>query len=221
MIRIGIFALVAVDLGLIALYMRARIHDDKREVRLYQPAAVLVSWLIAATSLLRPDPDVALALVVLVGMGIAILGDFLNIDMEDMRVVMRGLVIAVAAYMTYAIGLTVLNGFHGPDLIVAVPLLTIHAGLMRALWFRMEPSMRIPSLIYALVLPFTFSRAVSTFFGTRFELQQSIFLSLGTFSLFVGDVEFAIHTFKRRLSFMLGPILYAGGQLLIALSTWA
>jgi len=85
----------------------------------------------------------------------------------------------------------------------------------------MEPSMRIPSLIYALVLPLTFSRAVSTFFGTRFEVPQSILLSLGTLSLFVGDVEFAIHTFKRRLSLMFGPILYAGGQLLIALSTWA
>jgi hypothetical protein len=221
MARLGLYGLIAIDLALIALYMHARTRDDKPRVKIYQPAAVIVSWLIAAASLLRSDADVALVLVVLLGMGIAIIGDFLNIDMQDMRVVIRGLVIAVAAYMTYAIGLTVLDGFHGGDVIVGILLLAVYAQLMRTLWPGMEPSMRIPSLIYGLVLPLTFSRAVSTFFGTRFELQQSIFLSLGTFSLFVGDVEFAVHTFKRRLPLMLGPILYAGGQLLIALSTWA
>jgi hypothetical protein len=214
-------ALVALNLALIALYMRARLRDDKRQVRIYQPAAVITSWLIAALSLLRPDPDVPLTLVVLAGMGIAILGDFLNIEMEDMRVVLRGLVIAVVAYLAYAIGLTALDGFHVQDLIVGAALLAVYALLMRAIWARVERPMRVPVLIYALVLPFTFSRAVSTFFGDRLSTLQSVFVSLGTLSLFVGDIEFAIHTFRRRLPIMLGPILYAGGQLLIALATWA
>jgi len=213
-------ALVALNLAFIALYMRARLRDDKRQVRIYQPIAVITSWLIAALSLLRPEPDVPLTLVVLAGMGIAILGDFLNIDMEDMRVVLRGLVIAVVAYLTYAIGLTALDGFHVQDLSVGAVLLAVYALVMRTIWARVERPMRVPVLIYALVLPFTFSRAVSTFFGDRFSTLQSVFVSLGTLSLFVGDIEFAIHTFRRRLPVMLGPILYAGGQLLIALATW-
>ena len=77
--------------------------------RVIQPAAVIVSWLIAAAGLLEPDADRALIGVVLAGMGIAIIGDFLNIDMENLRNVLRGLVIAVFAYMTYAIGLTALT----------------------------------------------------------------------------------------------------------------
>ena len=212
--------LVALNLAFIALYMRARLRDDKRQVRIYQPTAVITSWLIAALSLLRPEPDVPLTLVVLAGMGIAILGDFLNIDMEDMRVVLRGLVIAVVAYLTYAIGLTALDGFHVQDLSVGAALLAVYALVMRTIWARVERPMRVPILIYALVLPFTFSRAVSTFFGDRFSTLQSVFVSLGTLSLFVGDIEFAIHTFRRRLPVMLGPILYAGGQLLIALAAW-
>ncbi len=212
--------LVALNLAFIGLYMRARLRDDKRQVRIYQPIAVITSWLIAALSLLRPEPDVPLTLVVLAGMGIAILGDFLNIDMEDMRVVLRGLVIAVVAYLTYAIGLTALDGFHVQDLSVGAVLLAVYALVMRTIWARVERPMRVPVLIYALVLPFTFSRAVSTFFGDRFSTLQSVFVSLGTLSLFVGDIEFAIHTFRRRLPVMLGPILYAGGQLLIALATW-
>jgi hypothetical protein len=51
-------------------------------------------------------------------MGISIIGDFLNFNLNDMAVMLRGLVIAVIAYFTYAIGLTVLNGFHVQDLFV-------------------------------------------------------------------------------------------------------
>lgn len=215
-----LYILIPLNIILIGLYMRARMQDDKPKVKIYQPMSVIVSWVIAASALLRPQPDTPFVVVVLVGMGIAIIGDFLNIDMTDMAVVLRGLVIAVIAYMTYAIGLTVLNGFHPQDLTVAALLLAVYAWLMRTIWSGLDPAMRIPVLIYGLVLPFTFSRAISTFFGARFTTLQALFLSLGTGSLFIGDIEFAIHTFKRPLPLMLGPILYAGGQFLIALSVW-
>ncbi len=133
---------------------------------------------------------------------------------------MRGLIIAVVAYLTYGIGVTVIDGFHRQDWVVGTALLVFYVVLMRRLWPTLG-EMRIPGLIYGLVLPFTFSRAVSTFFGTELSTLQSVFLSLGTLSLYVGDIEFAIHTYRRRLSIMVGPILYAGGQLLIALSTVA
>ena len=215
-----LYFLIPLNLVLIGLYMRARLRDDKAQVRIIQPTAVIVSWVIAASSLLRPDRDLPFALVILSGMAIAIIGDFLNIDMENMNVVLRGLVIAVIAYLTYAIGLTILNSFHSQDLIVGAVLLVVYGLVMRAIWAGVEPAMRIPVLIYGLVLPFTFSRAVSTFFGAYFTTWQAIFLSLGTFSLFIGDIEFALHTFRKPLPIMFGPILYAGGQLLIALSAW-
>jgi hypothetical protein len=64
-----------------------------------------------------------------------------------------------------------------------------------------------------------FWRALSRFFGSELSTLRAIYLSLGTLSLYVGDVEFAVHTRKRRLKRMYGPILYAGGQMLIAVST--
>ena len=179
---------------------------------------MILSWLIAASSLLQEDASVALTLVVLLGMGIALIGDFLNLDMENPNVVFRGLIIAVVAYLTYGIGVTLIDGFHPRDLIVGAPLLVFYVLLMRYLWPDLG-EMRVAGLVYGLVLPFTFWRAACTFFGTELSTPQSAFLSLGTLSLYLGDVEFAIHTFKRRLQLMFGPILYAGGQLLIALST--
>ena len=95
--------------------------------------------------------------------------------------VLRGLVIAVAAYSTYGIGVTVIDGFHRQDLIVGAALLVFYVLLMRHLWPDLG-EMRIPGLIYGLVLPFVFSRAVSTFFGTELTTLQSLFFSLGTLS---------------------------------------
>jgi len=215
-----LYMLIPLNVILIGIYFYARLRDNKRLVKYVQPGAVIVSWIIAAASLFRPNPDIGLTFVVLAGMGIAIIGDFLNIDMSDMAVVLRGLVIAVIAYLTYAIGFTYLGGFHVQDVIVGAVLLVVYAILMRAIWPGIEKDMRLPVLIYGLVLPFTFSRAISTFFGDRFSTGTALFLSLGTFSLFIGDIEFAIDTFKKRVPFMLGPILYAGGQFLIALACW-
>ena len=215
-----LYILIPLNVILIGVYFYARLRDNKRLVKFVQPSAVIVSWIVAATSLFQPNPDIGLTIVVLVGMGIAIIGDFLNIDMSDMAVVLRGLVIAVIAYLTYAIGFTYLSGFHVQDLLVGAVLLIVYAFVMRTIWPGIEKGMRIPVLIYGLVLPFTFSRAVSTFFSERFSAGTALFLSLGTFSLFIGDIEFAIDAFKKRVLFMLGPILYAGGQFLIALACW-
>jgi hypothetical protein len=215
-----LYVLIPLNVILICVYFYARLRDNKPLVKVIQPAAVITSWIIVASRLLHPDSDFPLVAVVLIGMGIAIIGDFLNIDMSDMAVVLRGLIIAVIAYMTYAIGLTILNGFHPQDLIVGVILLLVYVLTMRTIWPGIDEGMRIPVLIYGLVLPFTFSRAVSTFFGDRFSTGTALFLSLGTFSLFIGDIEFALDAFKKRLPVMLGPFFYAGGQLLIALSTW-
>ena len=216
----ALYVLVPLNLILIGLYMQARLRDDHPRIRVIQPAAVIVSWLIAAAGLLEPDADRALIGVVLAGMGIAIIGDFLNIDMENLRNVLRGLVIAVFAYMTYAIGLTALNGFHPQDAIVGAVLLVGYVVVNRLIWPGVEREMRVPILIYGFVLPFAVSRAASTFFGDHFSTAQALFLSLGTLSLWVGDVEFGLHLFRRRNPLMYGPILYAGGQLLIACSVW-
>lgn len=210
--------LALLNLVFIAFYMRARINENLRQVAFFQPGAVILSWLIAASSLLSPQVNLPLTIVVLAGMAVAILGDFLNLDMTAPNVILRGLVIALISYLTYGIGLTVLNGFHLPDLATGAVLLIFYALFMRYLWPSLG-SMRIPALIYGLVLPFTFWRALSTFFGTQFLPLQSILLSLGTLFLYVGDIEFALHTYKNPRPVMYGPILYSGGQLLIALST--
>ena len=128
-----LYILVPLNILLIVIYFFARQRDNKPLVRVIQPAAVITSWVLAASRLLFEGADLPLTLFVLAGMGIAIVGDFLNIDMSDMKVVLRGLVIAVIAYLTYALGFTVLNGFHLQDLYVGAALLLVYAFTMRTI----------------------------------------------------------------------------------------
>jgi hypothetical protein len=91
LVMVFLFILLPLNLILIGVYFYARQRDNKPLVKIVQPAAVIVSWIIAASRLLQPNPDVPLIGVVLARMGIAIIGDFLNVDMSDMSVVPRGL----------------------------------------------------------------------------------------------------------------------------------
>jgi len=52
-----------------------------------------------------------------------------------------------------------------------------------------------------------------------FTFPQALLLSLGTVMLYLGDLEFGIHRFRRPRRFKFGPRLYGGGQLLVALGT--
>lgn len=201
----------------IAVYWWARQNNDLSTVSFVQPCITILCILVTLLSLKRPVVSKKLTAVIFSGLALALVGDFLNLDMTNPNVVIRGLVIAIIAYLTYAIGLTVLNGFHRKDIYVAAAALAVYAALMSYLWPYLG-SMRIPGLVYGLVLPFLVTRAVSTFFGTEFSVTQAALLTAGTAMLYVGDVEFALHTYVKTVPMLFGPILYSGGQLLIALS---
>jgi uncharacterized membrane protein YhhN len=119
--------------------------------------------------------------------------------------------------MTYAVGLTVINGFHKQDLYVGAAALVIYACVILYLWPYLG-NMKIPGMIYGLVLPFVVTRAISTFFGNKVSRTQAIFLTIGTSMLYIGDIEFALHTYTKSVPLLFGPFLYSGGQLMIALS---
>jgi uncharacterized membrane protein YhhN len=213
------YHLIPVPLAVIgiAVYWWARQHNDLTTISVVQPVITILCIATALLSLTRSGTNRKLTAWLCAGLAIALLGDFLNLNMTDPAVVIRGLVIAIIAYMTYAVGLTIINGFHKQDLYVGTAAMVLYAVVMSYLWPYLG-SMRIPGLIYGLVLPFLVTRAISAFFGDRISTTQAAFLTAGTAMLYVGDVEFAIHTYTKGVPMLFGPILYSGGQLMIALS---
>ncbi len=202
----------------IVIYWWARWTNNLSLVSVVQPVITILCMVIVLLSFRKKEVSKKLSIIVLISLALALLGDFLNVDMTDPFVVIRGLIIFVAAYLTYAIGFTVLNGFHKKDIYVGIVALALYTGLMSYLWPYLG-DMRIPGLIYGLLLPFLVTRGVSTFFGHAFSRTQAILITIGTLCLYLGDVEFALHSYPQIMPMIFGPFLYSGGQLLISLST--
>ena len=202
---------------LIALYMIARNRNDLKKTTIIQPMLTFLALIIAGLSFLSPQADRSYTAWILVGLALCFLADIFNIDMTNDRILYAAIAAFVVAYLEYAITFTRFNGFHWQDLIVAVVFILIYIFLMRLYWKGLG-NFRIPILIYGLVMPFMVTRAISTLFGSVFSTVSAILVTIGCTLIFLGDVEYGMHRFRKPLKFFFGPICYAGGQLLIALS---
>jgi uncharacterized membrane protein YhhN len=198
---------------------RARNRADYPRVALFQPVTTALTLLVAALGLTTPSAHLGFTLWILAGLGLSLVGDVFNIDMSRDDILHAALIVFVGAYLVYPVGIAVYDGFHLQDLAVAAVLLLVYAALLATLWRHLDRGWRIPVMAYALVMLFMVSRALGTFFGDFFGTTQAVLLSLGTASLFIADAEYSIHRFVRPFRTIIGPILYPGGQLAIALST--
>lgn len=209
---------VPINIVLIVIYLIARNREDLRLTAFIQPLTTLLSISTAGLSLLNPFINHSYAIWILVGLGFCFAADIFNIDMNNDRIFITGIIFFTAAYLEYAAVFTVFNrGFHPEDILVGILFVLIYILLMVLYWKKLG-KYRLPVMIYGLVLPFMVTRAISTLWGGVFPLPSAILVTAGSLLLFMGDVEYGLHRFYKPAKFSVGPIYYAGGQLLVALS---
>ena len=208
---------VPISIALTIYYFIIKNKEDLKKNAIIQPLTTLVAIVVAVLSFLNPNVNTDYTTWILVGLGLSLLGDVLNIDMKNDRILLAAIGVFAIAYCEYGVAFTVFSGFQPQDWILGVFFLVIYGLLMIYYWPGLG-SFRIPVLIYGLVMPFMVWRAASTFFGDFFSLTQSILITFGTAALYIGDIEYGIHRFRHVRKLIIGPLLYEGGQLLIALS---
>jgi uncharacterized membrane protein YhhN len=208
---------IPIYIALVVFYMIARNRNDLKKTSLIQPALTFLALTIAGLSFLSPRALPSYTTWILIGLGLCFLADIFNIDMTNDRILYAAIAVFVIAYLEYAITFTRFNGFHRQDLLVGAVFILIYIGLMRLYWNGLG-TFKIPILIYGLVMPFMVTRAISTLFGSGFSIASGVLVTLGCMLIFMGDVEYGMHRFRKPVKFFFGPICYAGGQALIALS---
>jgi uncharacterized membrane protein YhhN len=209
--------LVPIHMVLIGFYLVARNRNDLKRTAIIQPITTLVALFIAGLSYLIPAVNQEYTLWILIGMGLCFLADIFNIDMTNPKILYAAIGVFVIAYLEYAITFTRFSGFQQGDWLIGFTFILIYIFLMWLYW-RGLGDFKIPVLIYGLVMPFMVTRAISTLLGSTFSTTSAVLVTVGAMMLFLGDVEYGIHRFRKPIKFSFGPILYAGGQLLIALS---
>lgn len=208
---------VPISIALIIYYFIIKNKDDLKKNAIVQPLLGVTSLVVAGLSFLNPNVHVSYTIWIMVGLGLSFVADIFNIDMKNDKILMAAIGVFVLAYTEYGITFTVFNGFHPQDLILGLILLAVYVSVMAYLWPGLG-NFRIPILIYGLVMPFMVWRAASTFFGGSFSITQSILVTIATAALYIGDIEYGIHRFKKPLKMIFGPLMYPAAQLLIALS---
>jgi len=198
---------------------RARNREDYRTVAIFQPVTTVLTVAVAALGLLTPSANPGFTAWILAGLGLSLAGDVFNINMTRDEILYPALIVFLVAYLVYPVGITVYDGFHSQDIVVAALLLLVWAAVVAHLWKHLGTRWRLPAMAYTMVMLFMVSRGIGTFFGDVFSTTQAVLLSAGTSMLFVADVEYSIHRFKRPFQTIYGPLLYPTGQLAIALST--
>jgi len=197
--------------------MIARNRNDLKKTTIIQPTLTFLALVVALLSFFSPSADKGYTTWILIGLGLCFLADIFNIDMTNDKILYAAIAVFVIAYLEYAVTFTRFNGFHRQDLIVAGIFLLVYAFLMQLYWKKLG-NFRVPVLVYGLAMPFMVTRAISTLFGIGFSVFSALLVTVGCMLLFLGDVEYGVHRFRKPLKFFFGPICYAGGQLLIALS---
>lgn len=201
-----------------------RNKNNLKLVSICQPGTTIVVLIMAGLSLLTEHFHLSYSLAIMGGLLVSVIADTLLVSRTDKTGFVKGMGLFLVTILTYGITWTVLNGFQKSNWTITIIMAIVYIILV-VLFFKLKekpsPSkiVLIGVVIYLLAFCFTISRAVSTFDGTFFSATQSILMTIGIISFFLGDMQLGIYHFiSPKFPMEQAPPFYFVGQLLIALS---
>ena len=214
MIQLILVPIIAIT---VSLLIRAELRSQLRLFYVLKPLSTLLVIGVAALSFLAPGARTGYTVGVLVGLLLSLGGD-VSLMYPTPRAFQVGLVLFLLAQVAYAITFTSVGGFHAPDLIAGGVLLILAV----VVYVYLTPGlgrMKVPVLVYILVISLMVNRAISAFYSPAFGLLQAWLMATGAALFWISDLILAVNRF--RFPFRLHPLglaFYYGGQTLIALS---
>ncbi|MCU0643637.1 MAG: lysoplasmalogenase, partial [bacterium] len=132
---------------------------------------------------------------------------------------MIGLVLFLIAHIVYSAAFLIFNSFVLKDLVSAAVFLIL-AGIA---YFYLYPGlgqMKIPVLLYVLIISFMLNRAIATCYGDFFNQTQALLIAGGAALFYISDLILAVNKFKKPLKYnRVSLAFYYAGQLCLASST--
>ena len=200
------------------LLIRAEMRSNSRQVYLWKPLSTLLVILVCALSFGRPDVSGTFTWLILLGLVLSMGGDIALMFRSD-SAFLAGVGSFALAQLTYGLTFRLFGGFYAREIPVAVVLLLIGVGFFIYVHSHLGP-MRIPIMIYALLISFMVCSAAATLFDSGFSVIQGILLTVGASLFYTSDIILAVNKFRHpfRMSRLANLSTYYAGQLLIALA---
>jgi uncharacterized membrane protein YhhN len=212
-------SIIALLIIFVTLLIRAEFAGYQKQIYIFKPLSTILVIIIAALSIFVPEKyNLNYTLAIILGLLFSFGGDIALI-FKSKRAFMIGLALFLIAHVVYSIVFTVYSGFVKADLISGLILIL----LAIIIYFYLYPGlerMKIPVLIYVLIISYMMNRAISTFSGEFFNNTQAILISIGAGLFYISDLILAVNKFKKPFKYhRISLAFYYSGQLLIALST--
>ena len=200
------------------LLVRAEILKIRRQIYVFKPISTLIVIAVALLSFLEPTRNLAYSVGVLVGLILSFGGDVALMFQEHRKAFMLGLVLFLLAHVAYTVVFVVLGRFSGWDTLSTLLLLLAGVSFYRLIRPNLG-TMRMPVLVYILVISAMVSRAASTLASPAFTGAQAMMVIVGAVLFYISDLILAAARFWRPWKYnRISLVFYYSGQLLIALT---
>jgi len=206
-------------LAVTALFLiRAEFRNQRQQIYILKPLSTLLVIAVALLSFLEPSRNLTYSVGVLVGLLLSFGGDIALMLKEKPKSFMVGLALFLLAHVAYTVVFWMLGRFSAWDIVSAVILLA--AGIILYRLFKPNlGKMRIPVIVYIVVISLMVNRAFSAFASPVFSNAQAWMISLGAVLFYVSDVILAAARFWKPWPYhRISLAFYYAGQLLIALA---
>ena len=213
---------VVAGLMLITVTMlhRHEFAGEEKGIHLWKPLSSTLMTGILLIAFFRGEcARMEFTLAILAGILLCFGGDmalmFMNRSKKAFRI---GLVLFLLGHVAYIAAFTWFSGFHRSDwisgAILAVLGIAVYVYLLPGLG-----DMKIPVLLYVIIISVMVNRAVSVFSGDYFTATQAWLITGGAVLFYVSDVILALARFRHTWRYgRINLAFYYAGQVLTAMS---
>lgn len=204
--------------GSVFLLVRAELLKKRRQIYIFKPASTLLLLLTALLSFYEPSHDLIYSTGILAGLVISLGGDAALMFPENRRAFSLGLALFLLAHTVYASVFMVLGRFSLMDIFPALVLLLTGVGFYSLIRQNLG-KMRLPVIVYLVVISIMVSRAFSLLSSDRLGRIQWIMVASGAVLFYLSDIILATGRFWKPLRYgRISLAFYYSGQFLIALT---
>ncbi|MBN2601721.1 MAG: lysoplasmalogenase [Candidatus Marinimicrobia bacterium] len=214
------YILIVILIATVTLLIRAEINVKKKQIYLFKPISTILLIAVVSTSIISGNYfSLHYSQWILLALLLCLFGDIALMFQENLRAFQIGLVFFLVAHGVYALAFFKFSGGN------AAPLgMTVSLAIIGAIgYFYLYPKlglMKLPVLVYILIITYMLNRAMATHFCSNFNHQQAWLISVGASLFYISDFMLAVNRFRWSFKYnRISLAFYYSGQLFIALST--
>ncbi len=211
--------IISVLIVTVILLIRAEIQVKKKQIYLFKPiSTILVITIVFIPIMTSNYFSLYYSLWLSVALLFCLCGDIALMFQENQKAFRIGLVLFLIAHMVYALAFFKFAGGNPAPAGMIVALAIIAASGYFYLYPKLGP-MKLPVLIYILIITYMLNRAMATHLSINFSNRQAWLICVGAGLFYVSDFMLAVNRFRWSFKYnRISLAFYYSGQLLIALS---